>query len=163
MDEGRRVTLTVKSIDNREPWHKPNSTQHWYTIVSEDNPGEPTKFIGDLSRDVKAPEIGKSYLGKQFGNKFYPARVVNEDSNSVTKSTEDYQDKPSGEYWDEKNAAIRAQWAIAQAVQIVIGTGNSEGIFSEDKIESFAKELYAMVDRVKGGSESPNPKAQVTQ
>lgn len=156
MDEGRKVTLTVKSIDQREPWNRPGTTQHYYTVVTEDNPGEPTKFIGDQARDVKAPEIGKSYLGRQFGDKFYPAKVVNESPNSVTGNTNDVSDKPSGEYWDDKNAAIRAQWAINQSREYIQHMLGSEAKLTE--ILETAKLFYRMVDQVRGGSESPDPK-----
>lgn len=58
------------------------------------------------------------------------------------------QEKPSeGSYWAEKDKAIRAQWAIGQAVQLNIATGKMDS----GKIEEHAKALFSMVDRVKLG------------
>lgn len=63
--------------------------------------------------------------------------------------------KQSDEYWADKQMQIRAQWAIGQAVNSI----KSDGEVTLDEIETVAKELYAMVDRVKGSSESTDPKA----
>lgn len=59
--------------------------------------------------------------------------------------------------WVDHSDAIRAQWAIGQAVQI-----NTDG--NQSAIEACAKQLYAMVDRVKGAdslkAEAPNKGAK---
>jgi hypothetical protein len=62
-----------------------------------------------------------------------------------------------GEYWDDKNAQIRAQWAIGQALKwLKISDVSKEPNY--DNVETLAKEVFAMVDRVKGVSESTDPK-----
>lgn len=56
--------------------------------------------------------------------------------------------------------AIRAQWAIGQSVQLELAT---KGDYSLPHIEETAKQLFTMVDRVKGGSEGTSPKASDTE
>jgi hypothetical protein len=61
-------------------------------------------------------------------------------------------DKPSPEYWDDKNAQIRAQWAIGRAVDMAVGWNagppDENAVFNT--IESTAHKLFDMVDRVSG-------------
>lgn len=64
--------------------------------------------------------------------------------------------KPGGKRDD---SAIRAQWAIGQAVQIAI-TANS---FRYDVVEGHAKELFAMVDRIKGSVVTETPSLKPAQ
>lgn len=65
------------------------------------------------------------------------------------------QGKPDEQYWEDKNSAIKAQWAIGQAVQ---ATKTEKPLPNLVEVESLAKDFYAMVDRVKGSSESTDPK-----
>lgn len=64
------------------------------------------------------------------------------------------------EYQPRDDAAIRAQWAIGQAVQIEIAAKKS-GAIELDKILEYATDFYVMVDRVKdSGTTVESPKAQ---
>lgn len=60
------------------------------------------------------------------------------------------QDKPSEEYWEQKNATIRAQWAIGQAMTWQV----SQDQINWEQLESDAKRIYAMVDEVSGSQEN---------
>lgn len=57
--------------------------------------------------------------------------------------------KPAYQPREDHHEAIKAQWAIGQAVQVFI----SEKGKSLDQVEIDAKEFYAMVDRVKAGEQ----------
>lgn len=62
-----------------------------------------------------------------------------------------------GGKYTRDDSAIRAQWAIGQAIQIAVAKGKLDNpIILWAGMEADAKELFAMVDRVKGSvSESP--------
>lgn len=56
-------------------------------------------------------------------------------------------------YQPRDDMAIRAQWAIGQAVQLYIAEPKkSEVKTAKEVVENLAKDLYAMVDRVKNDS-----------
>lgn len=82
--------------------------------------------------------------------KFQRANRLEEGANVGTAAT------TKGSYQPRDDASIKAQFAIKGAIQLEIG---SNGDYSLSHIEETAKQLFSMIDRVKGGSESPNPKA----
>ncbi len=98
---------------------------------------DPTKYkIGDMVYGKITQETSKA--GKPY-NRFRKESP----SEGLQKYAEDVsQDKPSAEYWDNKQRQIKAQWAIGQAVQLGIAGSNIE------EIEVKAKELFSMVDRI---------------
>lgn len=107
---------------------------------------DPTQFQDGMtlygSVETKTSKAGKEYM------KF--KREEREDD------PDQQSDKPkqSDEYWEDKNSAIKAQFAIKVATEFL---KNSEFI-SDDKLfeatEKYAKEIFAMVDRVKGSEMS---------
>lgn len=61
---------------------------------------------------------------------------------------------PNGGYNDpDKQAQIKAQWAIGQAVQIEIALYTANKNIDSKRIEETAGSLYSMVDRVKAGEQ----------
>lgn len=128
-----------------------NHGNYWCSMVLE-GVGEPVRIVvkdpmqfesgmtlyGDISEETS--KAGRQYL--RFRRAERP-----EGERSPTK------DKPSEEYWEQKNATIRAQWAIGQAVQLhiaVTAKGNEEA----QSIKETAKELFAMVDEVSGSQKN---------
>lgn len=65
-------------------------------------------------------------------------------------------ERPADDYWDDKNAQLRAQWAIGRAresmgalTEEVLADQKTTLKYFED-IEYVSKQFFAMVDRVKG-------------
>jgi len=59
-------------------------------------------------------------------------------------------DKPSPEYWDDKNASIQAQFAIKTAV-MALGVRTDKNLAHYvDEVQAMATELFAMIPRVSG-------------
>lgn len=102
-------------------------------------------------------EDATSKAGKPY-RRFYREQKPDSEQSSSQHASKPKLSNQDDKYWDDKNAQIRAQWAIGQAVTLSGQTDHPNGLVM---IEEWAKELYAMVDRVKGSSESTNPK--VTQ
>lgn len=86
--------------------------------------------------DSKAPQVGDELYGTitstEYGLKFKGEKKP-------------FNTKPAYEPREDHHEAIKAQWAIGQAVQVFI----SEKGKSLDQVEIDAKQFYAMVDRVK--------------
>ena len=110
--------------------------------------GEPVKWV---LRDPTKPVLGQEYYGEiteetsRKGGKYLRFRPKNAEDQAAPS------DKPTEEYWDAKNAQIKAQWAIGQAVQIFTYEQTEKQVVGLGGIESTAKELFEMVDRVKEG------------
>lgn len=140
-------TITVKEVDGKT-WQQPDTQKFYHTVVISEYPSEPIKFIQDKAKGAPAPEAGKQYTGSVYpsekGLKFYPFT------------------QRGGNRQPRDDAAIRAQWAIGQAVEI---TGRNFGVGDKEllpTVERTAKELYAMVDRVKGSTQQETPEVKVT-
>lgn len=109
--------------------------------------GEPVKIV------LKDPSTVK------VGDKLYG--TINTQTSKAGKEyfkfkKEMPQESPAGqpqsdEYWDDRNAAIRAQWAIGQAMNLAVKLYDKEtGRLPFDTVEEYAEYLFAMVDRVSG-------------
>lgn len=96
------------------------------------------KLYGDITEQTS--KAGKQYL------RFKKA-----------ERPEQTNDKPSEEYWEHKNATIRAQWAIGQSMtkfpEGCYEVSGADRITLLDNIKAFAKELCNMVDEVTGEDE----------
>lgn len=104
--------------------------------------------IVEMSRkaDSPAPKAGDELIGTiektQYGHKFKAERPQNS-----------FKSQPKDE------AGIKAMWAIGQAVQLHSAVTRNGGEEAQG-IEATAKELFAMVDRVKGSTVVTEPKVQ---
>lgn len=144
--DGQETTITIKSVEG-DAWLKPGSTQKWWTVLTEERPGEVTKYIQDTSKGVEAPKEGK-FTGKMWDNKFYPKLANTQSSFGGQRSSNN---AARAKQDAEKQSDIKAEWAIGKALASLGGTDLEE-------VEKMAKLLFEMVDRVKGSSESTNPK-----
>ena len=112
----------------------------WCTATFEEASAEPVKWV---VKEVSKPVIGREYYGEiteetsRKGGKYLRFR---------SKPVEDKPKEDKEEYWDAKNAQIKAQWAIGQAVQLSLG---KKVPFTD--IEQDARRFFNMVDRVKEG------------
>lgn len=123
--------------------------------------GEPVKWV---VKDPTAIKVGQKYYGsiteqKSKAGKTY-LRFKRESVPEGTGSTQT--DKPSEEYWADKQNQIKAQWAIGQAVSIYnrMDTEAAENVDFEQHVEDNAKVLFAMVDRVKNPQPSDDAEAR---
>lgn len=141
MENKEYKVLQFKKGDFQDP-----HGNFWCDMALEGE-GEPVRIV---VKDPMQYSDGMTLYGHitdetSKANKPYK-RFRRESKPDVTYTKQGSQEKPTDEYWADKQAQIRAQWAIGQAVRYV-------GIVEEDemldKIEQTAKELYAMVDRVK--------------
>lgn len=153
--------LTVK---NWQPWIDQETDE-----LIRDNHGnfKGTVWFDEDPRQVDAtfktqPEVGDKKYGAlveyqtRAGKtrlKFQRADRPQEDQQSFNGNGKSQQ---TDEYWEDKNSAIKAQWAIGQAVQVEVAYLNYAGRkeFHWNGLEDTAKKFFAMVDRVKGSSES---------
>lgn len=144
----------ITSIDvGREPFIDQNGNT-WVTAVFL-GVGEPVKWV---VKDPTKFKVGDKVYGsikevptKKDPNKFYQ-RFYRE------AKPETHEPNQSDEYWDERNRSIRAQWAIGQAVSywnnlMPLADRVNKDLQDVDFIEKYAKEFFAMVDRV---AQDPN-------
>ncbi len=138
--------------------YKDNNGNTWCTAVF-DGEGEPVKWV---VKDPTGLREGRFYYGhiedktSQAGKpyrRFYRDKRPDA-SSGASKST----------YQPRDDMAIRAQWAIGQAVNMIGQKVQGETVTAITPIENLAKELYAMVERVKNSNgsevreaESPTP------
>jgi hypothetical protein len=111
---------------------------------------EPTKWVMKPETTERI-EVGKSYYGEikdetyKNGNP-YRRFHKRKDPEEQPKQASIVPKKEQKEWQPRDDNAIRAQWAIGQAVHY-LASGNAPK--SGWDVESYAKTLYAMVDRVK--------------
>lgn len=122
---------TIKAVGSKvKPWSSQYGEFKTYLIQVEGN-GEPVQL--NKKADSEPPKEGDVIYGKieetEFGQKFKAAK------------------KPFSGGYQRDDSAIRAQWAIGQAVGTVDWT--QKGVAIYEAVEQRAKELYAMVNRVK--------------
>lgn len=145
--EAKEHTLT--SFDpGKDPFVDPHGNT-WVTATFE-GITEPVKWV---IKDLGKIRVGDSYYGEikeQTSKAGKPYLRFYRESKPEGGYTQPQQtalpESPSGDYWDDKNAQIRAQWAIGQAVSAICKDGKEPHY---PNVESVAKELFAMVDRVK--------------
>lgn len=134
--------VAVKS--QAKDWDSKYGPMKTYLVQFEGN-GEPVQI--NKKADSPVPQVGEEVYGTiqetEYGQKF--------------KSEKQFNGGFKGQPKDE--AAIKAMWAIGQAVSTVQNFDDP----ARDVIglvENRAKDFFAMVDRVKGSSESISPKEQ---
>lgn len=112
---------------------------------------EPVRWV---VKDPTAKHVGDKYYGKitqetsKAGKPYLRFRQEQKPEEPQTIGGNAGATKEDDAYWGEKNSAIKAQWAIGQAIaSFPLIEGKS---YSFEQIEERAKEYFAMVDRVKG-------------
>lgn len=120
-----------------------NHGNTWCTAVFLGE-GEPVKWV---VKDPTQVKIGNKYYGtiseekSKAGKTYLRFRREKLPEGSVSPQS----DKPSDEYWSERNDAIKAQFAIKTAVELL---KNPEADIQEDTIEHWARIFFNMVERV---------------
>ena len=107
----------------------------------------------------RAPEVGGTEHGdvteqtSKAGKTYYRfKRAQREDGQTFHSEAPSFKGSAKKEWQPRDDDRIVAQWAIGQALT----KGIAAKVFDTETIESYAKEFYAMVDRVKGN----DPKEQ---
>jgi hypothetical protein len=128
--------MQVKTTHTEQVWQSPDGKRKIWQVTLNDPKGS------NYQLKTYSPEIGqmgfsgevKSYVnrfGERFVRQVIPAKA---------KATNPYQ---------RDDNAIRAQWAIGQAINLAAVKMDKDAI-TLPVIESYAKELFATVSRVKG-------------
>jgi hypothetical protein len=130
---------------------EPYVDQHgntWLTAVFLGE-GEPVKWV---VKDPTTVKVGDKYHGSiteeksKAGKPYLRFRREARPDGPTSPSS----DKPSDEYWSERNDAIKAQFAIKTAVELL---KNPEADIAEELVEHWAKIFFNMVDRVASNQE----------
>lgn len=127
-----------------------NSEQVWRS-----SDGQKTIWNVTLEAD------GKQYPLKTFSNRIAEPgfegdveSYANQRGDRFVKQTSKPQNTGSASGYSRDDAAIKAQWAIGQAIALTSTIMDKKDI-SMQVIEDYAKQLYATVSRVKGEAFTP--------
>lgn len=129
---------TIKAIASKaKDWESQYGKFKSYLVQLEGN-GEPVQI--NKKAESEAPQVGDKVFGKieevEFGDRTLQKFKAGK--------------KPYGGGYQRDDSAIRAQWAIGQAVSSTsVQTFEGKLDFYYEALESKAKKFYAMVDRVK--------------
>lgn len=149
---GEAKTITIKEVSPK-PWPKPESTQIWHTVVIEEYPSEPIKFIQDTSKSAPAPEVGKQYEGMAYmgdkGLKFYVSgsNFQKRTGNQPYTPNKPYQKKT--EYKAKEFDSDGAAWgnALTNAVSLYGALNDKTFVLNPDtKKEDMDSELSRVVE-----------------
>jgi hypothetical protein len=129
--------MQVTTVDSEQIWQSPDGEKKIWSVVLKTPEGSDYR-LKTYSQEVAKPNFNGevySYLNKR-GDRF----VRQERKAQAAASKPAYQ---------RDDNAIRAQWAIGQAISLASVKMDKEAI-TMPVIERYAKELFATVSRVKG-------------
>lgn len=128
-------TYTIKSVKKGNTWESSYGQMQSYALAL-DGVGEPVQLNKKVPVKTE-PQVGDELHGtleeqERGGRTYYKIKLDQQQSG--------FKGQPKDE------AAIKAQFAIKTAVQLL---RNPDAEVSAETIEHWAKEFYAMVERVK--------------
>lgn len=138
----------IEQVSNRPPETFSTSygelEKYKVMLGGYDEPVTVNRKPGNVPRvgDVLYGTVEKTSYGLKFNREDRP-----EFAQKGTAQT----GKASSSYAPRDDKAIQAQWALGQSVAIAISLGRSEDLGA---IETLAKDLFAMIDRVKNSDTS---------
>lgn len=137
--------MRVKTIISEQVWQSPDGEKTIWNVTLEDEQGKQWLLKTFSSRVAEVGFEGEveSYLNKR-GERFVrqqPKQGAGHNNGHGNGYTRD-------------DAAIKAQWAIGQAINLASVTMEKQSI-TMPVIERYAKELFATVSRVKGEPFTP--------
>lgn len=132
------MSMKAKTISSEQVWQSPDGQKTIWDVVLEAADGKryPLKTFSAKVAEVGFEGEVESYVN-QRGDRFVKQVVA----------------QKSGGY-SRDDAAIRAQWAIGQAIALTSATMDKKSI-NMQIIEDYAKQLFATVTRVKGDTFTP--------
>lgn len=129
--------MKAKTLSSQQVWQSPDGQKTiWEVVLEADGKQYPLKTFSDKVAEVGFEGEVESYIN-QRGDRFVKQVVA---------------PKPTG--YNRDDAAIRAQWAIGQAIALTSATMDKKSI-NMQIIEDYAKQLFATVTRVKGDTFTP--------
>jgi hypothetical protein len=142
--------MKVKTTHTEQIWQSPDGTRKIWEVTLKDESGS------DYRLKTYSPKVGslgfegdvKSYVNR-YGERFV-RQVLPEKATS------------KGGGYTRDDSAIRAQWAIGQAINLAAVKMDKDAI-TLPIIEKYAKELFATVSRVKGEPLTPEQEAEAEQ
>lgn len=140
--------MQVKTIDSEQIWQSPDGTKKIWSVQLKTPEGKDYR-LKTYSTAVARPNFSGevySYADKR-GERF--VRQVPKPKAGTEAG------KPS---FTRDDNAIRAQWAIGQAINLASVKMDKEAI-TLPVIERYARELFATVSRVKGETLTPKQEA----
>jgi hypothetical protein len=139
--------MQVKTIDSEQVWQSPDGNKKIWSVMLETPEGKDYRLKTYSQQVAQANFVGEvySYLDKR-GERF-----VRQAAKPKIKAG-----KPA---FTRDDDAIRAQWAIGQAINLASVKMDKEAI-TLPVIETYAKELFATVSRVKGETLTPEQEAE---
>lgn len=138
--------MQVTTIDSEQVWQSPDGVRKIWSVKLETPEGKDYQ-LKTYSQAVASPNFNGevySYVDKR-GERFV---------RQVVKAKED--NKPA---FARDDSAIRAQWAIGQAINLANIKMDKEAI-TLPVIEKYARELFTTVSRVKGEEVTPAMEAE---
>lgn len=151
-------TYTVRDVRKTDQWDSQYGTFQTYALALE-GIGEPVKLNKKVPVKDEPAKGGTLYgtieeKSTRNGSTYRQLKLERPDTGPYSGGAHGYSKR---DYQPRDDAAIRAQWAIGQAMSFFTAKSTDVQI-DEDHVAQMAQKLYAMVDRVKGGSESTDPK-----
>jgi hypothetical protein len=131
--------MRAKTISSEQVWQSPDGQKTiWNVVLEADGKQYPLKTFSSRIAEVGFEGEVESYAN-QRGDRFVK---------QVPKAP-----AVAGGY-NRDDAAIKAQWAIGQAIALTSATMDKKSI-NMQIIEDYAKQLFATVSRVKGETFTP--------
>lgn len=145
--------MKVKTTNTQQIWQSPDKTRTIWEVTLKDEQGSEYRL------KTYSPKIGqmgfegdvKSYLNR-YGERF----VRQETPEKATPASGGTGNRGGYQRDDD---AIRAQWAIGQAINLASVKMDKDAI-TMPVIEKYAKELFVTVSRVKGESLTAEQEAE---
>jgi hypothetical protein len=133
--------MRAKTVTSEQVWQSPDGQKTiWNVVLEADGKQYPLKTFSTKIAEVGFDGDVESYTN-QRGDRF-----VKQVPKPVTAG-------PTG-YQGRDDSAIKAQWAIGQAIALTSATMDKKAI-NMQLIEDYAKQLFATVSRVKGEPFTP--------
>jgi hypothetical protein len=134
------MTMNVKTISSEQVWQSPDGQKTiWNVALEADGKEYPLKTYSSKIAEVGFEGEVESYLNNRGDRFVKQVRTMN---------------APAGGYAGRDDAAIKAQWAIGQAINLASATVDKKAI-TMPLIERYAKQLFATVSKVKGEPFTP--------
>lgn len=133
--------MRAKTLASQQVWQSPDGQKTiWDVTLEADGRQYPLKTFSSKIAEVGFEGEVESYAN-QRGDRF-------------VKQTPKPEAQRSGGGYSRDDAAIKAQWAIGQAIALLSATMDKSAI-NIQIIEDYAKQLFATVSRVKGETFTP--------
>lgn len=147
------IFKNAKTVDViGEPWVSPDGkVSIWQVKLEIDGSQDLVSTMSKAIATVGFQGDVEAYMNAK-GKTYYRQAPKEEQSAPSEPVHEPEQAKPTEAYWQDKQAQIRAQFAIKAAIQYAVNPAQDD-LVDMQALEGFAIEFFAMVDRVKVGVE----------